>query len=179
MAKTKNKIRKRRGGIRGQLLSLFAFITAVVFMPTTILLFIGMLPTLVAGLVDRTGKGTKALTVGSMNLAGCAPFLFDLWKRGQTADNALMIITDPRTIIVVYCAAGIGYLIDWAMSGIVATIMIQRSGFRLKEIKNRQATLVERWGPEVTGNMPLDAEGFPLDDKDEKLDKAGKAKAAR
>lgn len=176
MAKNRIRRRKRRGGISGQILGLFAFITAVVFMPTTIMLFLGMLPTLVAGLVDRTRKGTKAITVGAMNLAGCTPFLFDLWAQGHTAENALAIISNPRTVVVIYCAAGIGYLIDWAMSGIVATIMIQRSGFRLKEIKKRQAELVERWGQEVTGNMPLDAYGFPIENKDEKPEKPGRVR---
>lgn len=175
MARGKKKARRRKSkGAGAQLLGLFSLVAAVVFMPTTILLFFGMLPTLVAGLVDRTGKGTKALTVGSMNLAGCTPFLFDLWTKGHTAENALAIISDPRTIIVIYCAAGIGYLIDWAMSGIVATIMIQRSASRLKEIKKRQAALVERWGPEVTGTVPLDAYGFPV----EKQDESGNAKAS-
>lgn len=173
--KTGKKKRKRRGGWSAQLLGLFAFITAIVFMPTTIMLFLGMLPTLVAGLVDRSGKGTKALTVGSMNLAGCTPFLLDLWTTGHTAENAMAIISDPRTIIVIYCAAGIGYLIDWAMSGIVATVMIQRSGFRLKDIKKRQAALVEKWGQEVTGVLPLDAYGFPIEKAEE--NQSGKASA--
>ena len=175
--KKQGRRKKRRGGVHGQILGLFAFITAVVFMPTTIMLFLGMLPTLVAGLVDRSGRGTKALTVGSMNLAGCTPFLLDLWTTGHTAENALSIISDPRTVIVIYCAAGIGYLIDWAMSGIVATIMIQRSGFRLKEIKRRQAELVERWGQEVTGTLPLDAYGFPIEKADERSADQASAKA--
>lgn len=181
MAKKKKIARgrkNRKGGIGAQALGLFGFITAVVFMPTTIMLFFGMLPTLVAGLVDRTGKGTKALTVGSMNLAGCTPFLLDLWTKGQTAENALTIISDPRTIIVIYCAAGIGYLIDWAMSGIVATVMIQRSGSRLKDIKKRQAGLVERWGEEVTGKLVLDAYGFPIEKPEENEDDSGSSKAS-
>jgi hypothetical protein len=63
-----------------------------------------------------------------------------------------------------YSAAGIGYMIDWALSGIVATIMIQRSSGRLKAIRTRQDEMVERWGREVTGEMVLDSEGFPLDE---------------
>jgi len=181
MAPAKKRVRRRkkiRGGLRGQVLILFSLISAIIFMPTTIMLFLGMLPTLVAGLVDRSGKGTKALTVGSMNLAGCTPFLLDLWTIDHSSENALRIISDPRTIIVIYCAAGVGYLIDWAMSGIVGTIMVQRSGYRMKEIKKRQAALVERWGPEVTGKIPLDAYGFPIEKSEETTAPKGPARPA-
>ena len=74
------------------------------------------------------------------------------------------LITDPRTIIVMYSAAGIGYMIDWALSGIIATIMMQRATSRLKAIRERQEEMVVRWGPEVTGELLLDSEGFPLED---------------
>ncbi len=161
------------------MLSAMGFIAMIVFLPTTIFLFFAMMPTLVASLVDRSGKGTRALTVGAMNLAGSTPFLLELWTGGHTAENALTLISNPRTIIVIYCAAGIGYLIDWAMSGIVATVMIQRSASRLKEIKKRQADLVERWGQEVTGLLPLDAYGFPFE-KDDGIDSSkGAAKPVK
>lgn len=167
--------RKKGMGAKGQLLGLVGLFTAIVFMPTTIVLLMGMIPTIVAAVIDRTGKGTKALTVGSMNLAGCTPFLIDLWTQGHTAAQAVNIISDPRTMIVIFSAAGIGYLISWAMSGIVGTIMVQRGGGRLKEIKKRQARLIERWGREVTGEIPLDPYGFPIEIA-EKSEPAGKKK---
>lgn len=155
--------KKKKIGAKGQLLGIVGLFTAIVFMPTTIVLLMGMMPTIVAAVIDRTGKGTKALTVGAMNIAGCTPFLIDLWTKGHTPEMAVTIISDPRTMIVIFSAAGIGYLISWAMSGIVGTIMIQRGGGRLKDIKKRQASLIERWGREVTGDIPLDPYGFPLD----------------
>jgi hypothetical protein len=181
MAKKKVAKAKRRsdGKWSRRLLSAISFIAMIVFLPTSIFLFFSMMPTLVAGLVDRSGKGTRALTVGAMNLAGSTPFLFELWTGGHTAQNALALISNPRTIVVIYCAAGIGYLIDWAMSGIVATVMIQRSASRLKEIKKKQAELVERWGEEVTGLLPLDAYGFPFEKPEETSAAKGNGKAGR
>ncbi len=148
---------------KAQIFGILGVITAVVFMPTTIMLCFAMLPTVVAALVDKTKKGTKALTVGAMNLAGTTPFLIDLWAQGHRSDIALTIITDPRTIIVIYCAAGIGYLIDWAMTGIVATFMAQRGKSRIQEIEERQKALEKRWGREVSGDIPLDQYGFPIE----------------
>jgi hypothetical protein len=57
----------------------------------------------------------------------------------------------------------VGWIIDWATAGMVATIMQQSGVRRLADIKARQAALVERWGPEVTGDLPLDPYGFPVE----------------
>lgn len=160
------------------IIALFGLVTAFVFMPSTIMLLIAMLPTLAAAFSDRIRGETRALTIGAMNVAGTTPFLLQLWSTGHNLGNALAIITDARTIVVIYSAAGVGWIIDWALSGIVATLMQQRGAMRLKEIKARQDALVERWGPEVTGDLPLDPYGFPLDVPDAE-EPPPKAAAAR
>lgn len=179
MAKGKKIKKKGKGGKGGRssignsMLGVFGLISGAVFMPSAVILCIGMLPTVAAGLSDRIRGETRALTVGAMNLAGCTPFLLQLWSTEHKLDNAFAIITDPRTIIVIYSAAGVGWIIDWAMAGIVATIMQQRGAARLQAIKERQEALVARWGPEVTGDLPLDAYGFPAEESDNKPAKAG------
>lgn len=154
---------KNKGGWGLQIILIFVLLAAILFMPTTILLVFGMLPTIVAAVVDRK-SGARAISVGALNLCGCVPFLLDLWTKSHTVDFAVELIADPRTVIVMYSAAAIGYLIDWALSGIVATIMIQRSTTRLKALRKRQDEMVVRWGPEVTGELLMDAEGFPTDE---------------
>jgi hypothetical protein len=154
-------------GFQPQLLGLFGFVVAMLFLSTTIFLAIAMLPTFVAVLADRTRHKYKAITVGAMNLAGCAPFLLSLWMHGNGVPAAIGLVTNPQTIIVAWLAAAVGYLIDWSMSGIVATVMVQRSAGRLREIQKRQAELAERWGEEVTGDIPLDRYGFRLERPEE------------
>lgn len=142
---------------------ILGLIMAAVFLPTTVLLAVGMLPTLVAALVDRSRRKTRAITVGAINLAGCTPFLLDMWTQGQSFEKAVSIIMDPTAIIVMYAAAAVGYMIDWAMSGIVASVLFQRGLARQQEIEKRQQELVVRWGQEVTGSIPLDEKGFPIE----------------
>lgn len=144
---------------------ILGIIMAAVFLPTSALLVIGMMPTFVAFIVDRSRAKTKAITVGAMNLAGCMPFLIELWTGGNTIDVSLSIIADPVAIIVMYCAASIGYLIDWMVSGFVASILYQKGLARQNAIKERQDQLINRWGPEVTGQIPLDESGFPIENK--------------
>jgi hypothetical protein len=179
---TREKAPKK--GFQGQVFILFILIAAVIFLPTTIFLALALLPTFVAAIADRSKRKYKALTVGAMNLAGCMPFMISLWTKGQTINGAIDLITNPQTFVVVWMAAAVGYLIDWAMSGIVMTMMMQRSAGRLKEIQKRQAELVQRWGDEVSGDIPLDRFGFRIekpddDDMDDDVAREKKEKAAK
>ena len=164
MAKSRKK--KKGGNWQTQIILIFVLLSAIAAMPTTMLVLIGMLPTLVALFIDRTGEKTRVLTVGAMNAAGCTPFILQLWTTNNSLEHAGLIITDPRTIIVMYCAAGAGYMIDWAISGLVGSVMVQRANLRREQIASHQAEMVERWGQEVTGEIPVDAYGFPLDPDD-------------
>ena len=159
----KKRKKSRKVGWRGQILFVFGLFMSVVMLPSAIVVGFAMLPTTVAAVVDRYKSGTLALTVGAMNLAGATPFLLELWEKGQTPKTAFAILSRPETIVVMYSAAAVGYLIDWAMGGITTTFMVEKGKIRLKEIEKRQAELVERWGEEVTGQLKLDAHGFPVD----------------
>ncbi len=163
--------KKKLGAI--SLVGFFFVMVAVLVLPTTIVLAVGMLPTMAAMIGSSAGKGSKVLTIGMMNLAGCFPFLLPLWASDHTVGQALSILMDIRSIIVMYCAAGIGYLIDWAMAGIVNTIMVQRASGRLDDVRKRQARLIERWGEEVKGDLPLDSSGFAVNIKNESAGQAG------
>ena len=154
---------KKKIGWRGQILLIAGLITAILFSAMSIILAVGMIPTIVAAIVDRTQGRARALTVGAINLAGCAPFMIEIFKKGNNFQTAIEYIIQPRTIVVIYFAAAIGYLIDWAMTGIVSSIMVQKTKHRLKEIQKQQRELTERWGQEVTGTVPLDEFGFPKD----------------
>lgn len=168
MAKKKdNKQNKKKGtlGFKGFVFAIGFLLSAALFLPTTAFLAFGMLPTMAAYFADRKG-GWRWVTVGAMNLAGCTPFLLHLWTKHNTVGYALTLITDPRAVIVIFAAAAIGLLIEWAMSGIVVTIMTQSAKMRLTEIDKRMKRLKERWGEEVAGMMPLDEYGFPLKESD-------------
>jgi hypothetical protein len=156
------KSKQPKAGFKAQIFIVLSLVMAAVFLPSSVLLLIGMMPTIAAALVDRSKRKTRAVTVGAMNLAGCTPFLLDLWHQGHSFEKSIDIIMDATAIIVMYSAATVGYLIDWAMAGIVASILYQRGLARKKAIMQRQQELIERWGREVTGELPLDDQGFPL-----------------
>ena len=147
-------------------LMFFIIILALVFKATAVILCVALLPTLAAFIADRSPKKTKAMTVGPMNLAGCVPFLMELWMEGDRSMNqAMSILTDPMTMITIYGAACVGYIIEWAATVLVSGVLYQRALKRKTMIEKRQKELVGRWGEEVTGSMKLDRAGFPLEPK--------------
>lgn len=149
--------------VRKQLGWTMLFAGGALFLPTTVMLVVGMMPTLVMLVVDRTKERLRALTVGSMNLAGCMPFVMELWQREHTIHMALSYLTQPRTIVVMYFAAAIGYMIEWMVSGLVAGVAAQKAQSRIAAIEKKHIEMEHRWGAEVNGTVPLDDEGFPLD----------------
>jgi hypothetical protein len=160
------KKKKRKGGGRGllvQFLIIALLLLGVMFSSIAIVLMIGMIPTIVSMIVDATKGKTRTITVGCVNFAGCTPFLVEMIKKGNNIETAVNYILEPRTIVVMYMAAAMGYLIDWALTGIVSSIMVQKAKRRLKDIETEKKGLVERWGMEVTGAMALDEYGFPLE----------------
>jgi len=158
---------KKKASFKSNLLLVAFLLASVAVLPTTVLFFIGLMPTIVARLVDQSKQKSRTLTIGFMNFAACFPFWYRLVQNGHTFDRALEILSDPLTIVIMYSGAVVGYVIDWGLSGIVASMMVQKGHKRLEDIKNIQQELANRWGEEVSGDMPLDPHGFPLASKKE------------
>ena len=69
---------------------------------------------------------------------------------------------NPINIIIIYGIASLGYLLDYLLSGMVGSVLQQRAKGRLVKIRERQQDLIDQWGAKVTGNIPLDEDGFPV-----------------
>lgn len=128
-------------------------------LPTTILLLFGLVPTMVALIVDRAPEKYAALTVGSLNLAGVLPALLELWISGHTVAVALDIIGAPMTWLIAYSAAAVGWLIYFSLPPLFASFMALRYQGEIKAMKARQVELIQEWGPEVAGDAaPAEAD---------------------
>jgi hypothetical protein len=152
----KPKMRGGRGGLKRRLSGVMTIVMALLFMPTTILVTVGMLPTIAAALADRSRQKIKTITVGAMNMAGTTFFLLKLWGSEHDTDTAIALISEPANLVIMYGAAAIGYAIDWAMSGIVSTILVQNAELRQRQITKLQEELVVL----KQGHIPWRNRGF-------------------
>ena len=151
------------GKLQKHLLTVVGLVSAILFAPTTLILFFGMLPTVAANLIDKSRQKSRAISVGLMNLSGCLPFLLELWMSPapNAIDHATSILMQPKTVVIIYAVAAAGYAIEAAVTGMVATLMQQRAAARLKTIEKELNELADRWGYYVDGATPLDDFGFP------------------
>lgn len=144
---------KDGGAGKGRLLTtgLLMIPVVAVLLPTCVVLLIGMVPTVVAYMVDRTREKSLAITVGLLNFCGVLPGVFELWAEGQAYDVAMSVATDPLFWLTSYGAAAVGWMVYLTLPVLIATYYAMTSGRRVHSLRKRQAELVETWGEEVVG----------------------------
>jgi hypothetical protein len=152
---TQDTPRKASGG-RSVMTGILLLPVFVVLFPSTIVLLAGMVPTIVAYFVDRTGGKYLAITVALLNFCGTLPGLTRLWQEGQTLDAGIRIAADSLHWLVSYGAAAGGWLIYLSVPPILTIYYAGISTNRIEVLKRKQAQLIETWGPEVVPGSSQD-----------------------
>lgn len=157
------KPRKRKKSGKGSILTFLFLIVpaALVVLPTTMIFCIGLIPTMVALAVDRDPEKSAAITVGGLNFCGCMPFAIDLWKTGHNIAAAMAKLADPMTWLVMYGAAGAGWLLYFTIPPLVASAEVARSEKRIEALKKKRVGLIQEWGPDVSSDEDGDLEHKP------------------
>ncbi|HTZ77278.1 MAG TPA: hypothetical protein VMC10_05200 [Stellaceae bacterium] len=167
--------RPAKGGRRGNEkprssrgIAILAMFGVVMFAATALPLFVvtagGLVPTIVALVVDHHRAKYLTRTVGAMNLAGVAPMIIRLWSSGDNLSAALAILARPVNWLVMYGAAGIGWCIFLAMPAVARIIVDLQAEQVQSQLRERAERLVEEWGEEVKGrpdDEPLPAVPAP------------------
>ncbi len=156
--KGKGKPKANGLGLKGRLFLISFVLLGVIFLPTSLLLLIGMFPSMIAFIYSMRGRGFRASTVVAMNLAGCIPFIFKLWSLGHTFEMSVEVLTGQNTIFIMYMAAAFGFMIDWVVTGLVSSYMYQKGVSRMKSIKKRQQVIIDSWGRGVASGLLPDNE---------------------
>ncbi|MDX2027104.1 MAG: hypothetical protein SFW62_00540 [Alphaproteobacteria bacterium] len=147
----------KKGGKLGLILFMVVFGASFWFIfPTFILILVGMVPTCIAILADTDDQKSGAVAVGAMNGAGLAPFIIDLWSKGQTMEHLFQILREPSNWMVIAGAAGIGWLIVFAMPQALASLAMARAESRLKILRQNLDSLKTTWGPDVATTKSID-----------------------
>ena len=148
MERTEQGKKRRVGSVFMWLLAagiLFAFYESIV------LLLIGMIPTGIALLADRSPQKDYVRSVGYLNFAGCLPWMIDFWMSGGGFARVFEIVGDPFILGVMYAAAAAGWGLCFAMRPFVTTYLIVAAEVKEAQLAKRQGELVETWGKAVRG----------------------------
>ena len=122
-------------------------------LPTVIMVFLGMLPTLVAWVIDRSEGKHATYCVSGLNFSGLFPFLIEVWFVNHSTDNAISILTDVFNLMIIYGAAAFGWLLYIAIPPVVTTFLSVMSQHRMTILKTTQKNIVEEWGENVASTI--------------------------
>ena len=117
--------------------------------PTVVVLFFGMLPTLVARLIDRSIGKSATFTVGSLNFIGVFPYIVKLWGTDNTFNAAMGITTDLVAMMVMYAASAFGWLIYMALPSLISSFVMIMQQRKVAQLRGEQKLLIEEWGADV------------------------------
>lgn len=121
-------------------------------LPTAILLSVGMMPTLVALIVDMTRGRHLTKCVAGMNFAGVLPFLYRLVTTGHDVQMAMAIVSDALSWLVMYSAAAMGWLLFIGLPGVVSMFKVLTAKRRVYMLQEQQRTLLNEWGDCIVPN---------------------------
>ncbi len=131
-------------------------ITGLIFLSTAVVCAAGMVPTAVAYFIDKSEGKFATRTVGYMNLSGAAFVSMDMWSSGDhTLERAFSLLGDPFNWLVMFGAAGIGWIIYFMLPPVVFSYLHAYSLIRNKRIKEQQTGLIKEWGTIVAESAPM------------------------
>ena len=126
------------------------FLLLLIFsLPTVLLLLFGMLPAIVAYIIDPSKHKASTICVGAMNFAGVFPYLLGLWTGIHSIDVALGILTDVLALMVMYSAATAGWMVFVAVPPVVGVLLNVMDGRRIEALRARQKRTLKEWGQDV------------------------------
>jgi len=151
----KAQVRRRPGGkARGGKSKTYVMIAlavpvAVIMLPSAIVLAAAMVPTMVAWVIDPSGKRYLVATVGAMNFAGALFFLVLLWADIPDVQHALHVLRNLYGWLIAYGAAAVGYGVHFMMPRLTESIVRFRASSRLGKLEKHMKEMVDEWGAAV------------------------------
>ena len=128
---------------------IFIAIIILTFPETVILLFVGMLPTFVAFIIDRSPQKYLTCCVCAMNITGVFPGIYELWTTQNNISLALKIVTNIFDLSLMYLSAAIGWFIYSVVPPIIRVFIKVIGQQRINLLRGQQQNLVQEWGKNV------------------------------
>lgn len=133
-----------------QIVLMLALLALVPFsLPTLLMIFVGMLPTIAAAFAERGSARQAWVSVGGMNFAGLSNWLINLWFGHHTLTYAVAQLRTVTPLLVAYAASALGWALYLAMPPLVNAVTSVTSKRRVIVLAAQQRKLIEQWGDGV------------------------------
>lgn len=124
---------------------------SAISMYAVIILLFGLLPGLIAVIIDQEPNKFISKIVLSFNFSGIVPYLIRIIAEGSDKGNKLAInlIIDPRTWMAIYGAAAFGWFVYWIFPQIAIMYSNITTQLKVKQLEKELSVLAEEWGEEI------------------------------
>lgn len=130
-------------------LTFSAMLMSLISAYSVIIVLFGMLPGLIAMIVDQDSKRYISKIVLSFNATGCLPFIIKILKSSSSNTAAMEMIVEPRTWLTIYASAAIGWALYWTFPHFFLAINNLKMQFRIQQLNYELDSLVTEWGDEI------------------------------
>jgi len=145
---------KQTGSVYSGLVIMGAIAVGMAFaLPTMLVVAVGLLPTVVALLVDVHPRKYAAWSVAFFNLAGLMPYLGDLWMKHNTIEGAIGVLTDILAWLVIYASASAGWMVYKGMPVVGGIILEIKTRDQIRRLKAERQKLIQEWGQEQAAGL--------------------------
>lgn len=150
MAKKKKDKKENKSKV-GWRLKLFIFLFCVGAVlglkQSCILLLIGLLPAIVAYIVDTTPTQAWFKTVFCFNLAGILPYIAELYfTHGNSLSAMQKQVSDIWMWLMVYLAAGAGWLTIWLCAKGAHSMIALYTSAKIEGHRKKIKKIEQEWG---------------------------------
>lgn len=141
---------KKSGGVN-KITVLMILAALVPFsLPTVVLLFFTMLPTIGAWAGEKGHNRYAWLCVGGLNFAGVIYYLFALWFGVHTLDESFNMLSEASVLLWAYGCSAMGWMLYLVLPPVVSSWLSFTTERRIAALKSAQKRLIDDWGDEVT-----------------------------
>lgn len=138
-------------GFKPWILSIPLLLIGLFNLPSATVIAVGMVPTMVARVIDTSPGKRLSITVGAMNLVGCLYFVHRIWSAGHRLGDVPMVLGDSFGWLSALMGAGAGWVIFGATPLLITQIAQAQTAVRLRRLTNDQDRLAKEWGESVRG----------------------------
>lgn len=128
-----------------------ALVAFLILSPGSLLVLgVGLMPTVVAFVIDRSPRRHATATVGGINFAAVFHFLIPLWLAGGDLHAATRTLTDPVALAAMYLAAAAGWGLYIGVPPIICAVRRASALQKVRQLKAQQRKLTQEWGKDIS-----------------------------
>ncbi|MDF3047751.1 MAG: hypothetical protein K0R73_869 [Candidatus Midichloriaceae bacterium] len=143
--KAKNASMVENGTVYVIAVSIFAIGLSVVSVYCVLLIIFGLLPSLVAIVIDQGKERYISKIVGLYNTVGVATYLVKILQSSMPDMIAINIIIDPHSWLIIFSSAALGWLVYWLFPIVASYLYNLKINSRISELELELQEISTEW----------------------------------